>query len=181
MKNPVRTIHCSKCGKAISGYDMEERMGKLRRHYKIAHPKAFASWIKKSIKTRMKQNPFYPLVISTINPENKFKPLIKKAVRGMREMYGDEAKIKANFANIPGIEDGDVLQYVGELEGINYRNARVADARKKPNEVYVHTKGDKVFARTTNPGRIYQSTRHPNIQILVFKRRPMIKGMYDGS
>lgn len=181
MRNPVRTIRCSICGAKISGYDMDERMAKLRHHYKKSHPLAFGTWIKKSLKTRMKQNPGYPLLIATINPSEKFAPLVPKAIDGMKEMHGDSAKIKARVMNIPGVSDGDVLQYVGELEGINYRNATVKDSRKKHNETYVHVKGDKLYAKKTNPGKIYQSTRHPNIQYLVFAKPPIIKGMYDGS
>ncbi|MHA1757962.1 MAG: hypothetical protein ACTSVV_14405 [Promethearchaeota archaeon] len=44
---PVRTIHCSICGKAIKGYNFQERMSKLRRHYKKYHPKKFKEWYKK--------------------------------------------------------------------------------------------------------------------------------------
>mgnify|MGYP007042361296 CR=1 FL=1 len=31
------TVHCKKCYKAISGDSFEERMAKLRRHYKKVH------------------------------------------------------------------------------------------------------------------------------------------------
>lgn len=34
---PSRTIHCSRCGASISGYDFATRMVKLRRHYKEKH------------------------------------------------------------------------------------------------------------------------------------------------
>jgi len=58
---PVKVIHCRICGKAISGYDLSERMGKLRRHYKQKHPRAFAGWYgkskaKKQTKTRKSLN-----------------------------------------------------------------------------------------------------------------------------
>lgn len=41
---PVRTVHCSVCGKGISGYDFPERMKKIRKHYKEAHPRKFKQW-----------------------------------------------------------------------------------------------------------------------------------------
>lgn len=48
---PDKTIHCSKCGKAITGWDFAERMSKLRRHYKKSHPVLF----KRGIKMRSKE------------------------------------------------------------------------------------------------------------------------------
>ena len=49
---PVKTVHCSKCGKAISGYDFPARMAKTRRHYAKHHPAAFKKSIKKGVRTR---------------------------------------------------------------------------------------------------------------------------------
>lgn len=50
---PNKTVHCSICGQAISGYDFRERMTKLRRHRKLRHPTAHKRSIVKSIKTRL--------------------------------------------------------------------------------------------------------------------------------
>lgn len=44
---PVKTVHCSICNKAVSGYDFFERMSKLRRHRKQAHPKTHRKSYKK--------------------------------------------------------------------------------------------------------------------------------------
>jgi predicted small metal-binding protein len=44
---PDKIIHCSKCGQSIKGYDLAERMDKLRRHYKKHHPVAFRESFKK--------------------------------------------------------------------------------------------------------------------------------------
>lgn len=49
---PDKTVHCSICGKAVSGYDFPERMAKLRRHRKKYHPKAFRESIRKGIASR---------------------------------------------------------------------------------------------------------------------------------
>lgn len=49
---PTKTIHCSICNKAISGYDFPERMSKLRRHRKKVHPLAFRKSVEKGLKTR---------------------------------------------------------------------------------------------------------------------------------
>jgi len=46
---PTRTIHCSICRKAISGYDFPERMKKLRHHYKISHPTEFRKWGRRNL------------------------------------------------------------------------------------------------------------------------------------
>ena len=51
---PERTVHCSICGKAITGYDLEERMSKLWHHRKHAHPTAFKRSVEKSIRSRRK-------------------------------------------------------------------------------------------------------------------------------
>jgi len=51
----MKTIHCSVCGKPIRGYTFEERMAKLRRHYKKSHPRKFREWIRKSVETRKKR------------------------------------------------------------------------------------------------------------------------------
>lgn len=50
---PMKTIHCSLCGKAIKGDNFPERMAKLRRHRKKEHPKAHRKSVKKGVKTRM--------------------------------------------------------------------------------------------------------------------------------
>jgi len=52
--SPERTIHCSICGKPIRGYDMAERMAKLRRHRKKYHPMAHRRSTKKAVRTRRK-------------------------------------------------------------------------------------------------------------------------------
>lgn len=54
---PMKTVHCSLCGKAISGKNFLERMTKLRRHRKQAHPKAHKESVKKAVKTRMTHDP----------------------------------------------------------------------------------------------------------------------------
>lgn len=48
----VKTIHCSICGQAISGYGFADRMEKLRRHYKKHHPTAFKKQIRKALETK---------------------------------------------------------------------------------------------------------------------------------
>jgi hypothetical protein len=52
---PTRTIHCSRCGKAISGYDFAERMSKLRRHYKEKHIGVFRRAIKRGARKRRRR------------------------------------------------------------------------------------------------------------------------------
>lgn len=49
---PTRTVHCSICGKAISGYDFSERMDKLRRHRTKEHPGAAKASTRKGVATR---------------------------------------------------------------------------------------------------------------------------------
>jgi len=49
---PKKTVHCSICGKAISGVDFGERMKKLRRHRKKHHPTAHKRSTKKTLKTK---------------------------------------------------------------------------------------------------------------------------------
>ncbi|MBA7491364.1 hypothetical protein ES702_01909 [subsurface metagenome] len=50
---PKKTVHCSLCGKAISGDDFSERMTKLWSHRKRSHPKAHRKSVKKAVRTRM--------------------------------------------------------------------------------------------------------------------------------
>lgn len=50
--SPVRTIHCKRCGAAISGYDFAERMRKLRRHYKEKHLRTFKKSVRNGVATR---------------------------------------------------------------------------------------------------------------------------------
>lgn len=52
---PSRTVHCSICGKAVSGYNFEERMSKLRRHRKKYHPSAHRRSTKKMLATKRKK------------------------------------------------------------------------------------------------------------------------------
>jgi hypothetical protein len=54
---PNKTVHCKTCGAAISGSTFEERMAKLRRHYKKHHPAKFRKAIKKAIATKLGKNP----------------------------------------------------------------------------------------------------------------------------
>jgi hypothetical protein len=49
---PEKTVHCSICGKAIRGFDFQERMAKLRRHRKKKHPEAHRKSVKKMMKTK---------------------------------------------------------------------------------------------------------------------------------
>lgn len=53
----MRTVRCSRCGKAIKGYDFKERMGKLRRHYKKYHPRVFKAWFIKKKKGMKRLEP----------------------------------------------------------------------------------------------------------------------------
>jgi len=49
---PMKTVHCSLCGKPIKGRNFQERMAKLRRHRKQKHPKAHKKSVKKMLKTK---------------------------------------------------------------------------------------------------------------------------------
>lgn len=49
---PVKTVHCRVCGAPIRGYDFEERMAKLRRHYKRHHPRLWRKSIEKALETK---------------------------------------------------------------------------------------------------------------------------------
>jgi len=37
--SPSQTIYCKECGRKIRGYDLSERMDKLRMHKRLRHPK----------------------------------------------------------------------------------------------------------------------------------------------
>jgi len=50
-----KTVHCSICGKAITGKDFGERMRKLRKHRKEEHPTAHKRSVKKTLKTKRKK------------------------------------------------------------------------------------------------------------------------------
>jgi hypothetical protein len=52
---PSLTVHCSICGKAVSGYNFEERMSKLRRHRKNYHPSAHRRSTRKMIATKRRK------------------------------------------------------------------------------------------------------------------------------
>lgn len=60
---PAKTVHCSICGQAVTGYDFKERMDKLRKHRKQKHPGAHKKSVKKALKTR-KQLVANPQVLS---------------------------------------------------------------------------------------------------------------------
>ena len=49
------TVHCSICGKAITGKDFGERMRKLRKHRKEMHPTAHKRSVKKTLKTKRRK------------------------------------------------------------------------------------------------------------------------------
>ena len=49
---PNRTVHCSICGHPISGYNMAERMEKLRHHRKLRHPYAHKESTKRGVAKR---------------------------------------------------------------------------------------------------------------------------------
>jgi len=70
---PEKVVHCSICGYAVKGYDFYERMSKLRRHRKEAHPKAHKGSVKKGLRTKRKRgiihDPHYPYC----DPEKKLK------------------------------------------------------------------------------------------------------------
>jgi hypothetical protein len=71
---PEKTIHCSLCGQAITGYDFPERMDKLRKHRKMKHPKAHKQSVKKSAATKRKKRKLDPLKTRTgliANPQVK--------------------------------------------------------------------------------------------------------------
>jgi len=55
MNMPMKTVHCSICGKAISGVDFGERMKKLRKHRKKMHPTAHKRSVKKTLKTKRRK------------------------------------------------------------------------------------------------------------------------------
>lgn len=50
-----KTVHCSICGKAITGKDFGERMRKLRKHRKEEHPTAHKRSTKKTLKTKRRK------------------------------------------------------------------------------------------------------------------------------
>lgn len=52
---PKTTVHCSICGYAVSGYNFQERMEKLRRHRKKKHPKAHKKSVKKTLETKRRK------------------------------------------------------------------------------------------------------------------------------
>jgi len=52
---PSRTVHCSICGKSVSGYNFEQRMSKLRRHRKKYHPTAHRKSVKKMVATKRRK------------------------------------------------------------------------------------------------------------------------------
>ena len=49
---PMKTVHCSLCGKPIKGRNFQERMAKLRRHRKRAHPTAHKRSVAKAMVTK---------------------------------------------------------------------------------------------------------------------------------
>jgi len=52
---PMKTIHCRRCGKAIRGENFPQRMAKLRRHYKKAHPRIWRESIRRGVRKRAKK------------------------------------------------------------------------------------------------------------------------------
>jgi phage FluMu protein Com len=58
-KTGYTTIRCKTCGRVIARYKghigLEERMRRIRRHYKTFHPKKWKEIVKKSVATRLKR------------------------------------------------------------------------------------------------------------------------------
>ena len=52
---PRKTVHCRVCGAPISGYDFEERMARLRRHYKRHHPRIWRESVKRGAEKRRRK------------------------------------------------------------------------------------------------------------------------------
>lgn len=48
------TVRCSICGKSFKVKNFADQMRQIRKHRKLAHPKAFKASIKKGLKTRKK-------------------------------------------------------------------------------------------------------------------------------
>ena len=71
-----KTVHCRICGKTIKGKDFAERMAKLRRHRKQAHPKAHRESVRKSLKTK-----------GILDPDTVYScPRCGKRIKGLRNL-----------------------------------------------------------------------------------------------
>lgn len=183
MKNPTRTIHCSICGKAISGYDLAERMAKLRHHYKLSHPRKFGQWTVKSLATKRAKgiikNP-YPLLISTINPAGKsivtkfaeqfgVHQQINQAIKRAREMYGPKAALKFRIISRPEIKDGAVGVSRGRLTALEYKFASIKDS-VKPRGIYRHDEGDTGNDRLKAAKNVVVEIPHGKTMMVLYSR-----------
>jgi len=85
------TVHCSICGKAITGKDFAERMKLLRRHRKAEHPKAHKESVKKGLETKRKKG-----IIDKIKGKLKRKmdkAILDKGWKDAIKLYGADVEI----------------------------------------------------------------------------------------
>jgi len=75
---PEKTVYCRVCGKGIRGYDFEERMEKLRRHYKREHPRKWRESVAKALATKLERG-----VIDEVR-DPRYKKLVTKILRKRR-------------------------------------------------------------------------------------------------
>lgn len=177
---PVQTIKCSICDARISGYDMPERMGKLRRHYKRMHPAKFRQMIKKSIATKREKgiikNP-YPLLIATLANPGQYKN-IPEAVKCFRESHGDNAEVRFETANIQGLAEGSVWIYQGTVKYLIYNSGKVERTTKGADD-WEHTVGDGV-KEVVNADLYYNVEKTAMLIIVRDKNGKILKTIKEG-